>query len=226
MRVLELLIDRLRECARDQVRARDRRPDDYRECAGADRLTRKLRRIDASFRDDRDGYGADELLDELRLESRNLRRVAGVAAEEHVGTQMREKATGKSGVELMAATFPIRSAWDVIASICILRRAGRITSNVSSLPFQIPLGALIPKRIENLLPACKNIGTTHITNGCYRLHPVEWGIGEAAEALAAYAVSTKQSPRAVRNNPKSLAAFQTHLRQQGFELEWPRIHAV
>ena len=27
-----------------------------------------------------------------------------------------------------------------------------------------------------LLPAPKNIGTTHITNGCYRLHPVEWNI--------------------------------------------------
>ena len=53
-----------------------------------------------------------------------------------------------------------------------------------TLPFQIPLGALIPKRIENLIPACKNIGTTHVTNGCYRLHPVEWGIGEAAGLLA------------------------------------------
>lgn len=37
--------------------------------------------------------------------------------------------------------------------------------------------------MEKLLPACKNIGTTHITNGCYRLHPVEWGIGEAAACL-------------------------------------------
>ena len=34
--------------------------------------------------------------------------------------------------------------------------------DISSLPFQIPLGALIPERVENLLPACKNIGTTHI----------------------------------------------------------------
>lgn len=29
----------------------------------------------------------------------------------------------------------------------------------------------------------KNIGITHITNGCYRLHPVEWNIGEAAGYL-------------------------------------------
>ncbi|MET7402537.1 FAD-dependent oxidoreductase, partial [Dactylosporangium sp. NPDC005572] len=46
--------------------------------------------------------------------------------------------------------------------------------DVASSPFQIPLGALIPRRMENLLPASKNLGTTHITNGCYRLHPVEW----------------------------------------------------
>ena len=57
--------------------------------------------------------------------------------------------------------------------------------DISSLPFQIPLGALIPVRVENLLPACKNLGTTHITNGCFRLHPVEWAIGEAAGSLAA-----------------------------------------
>ena len=51
------------------------------------------------------------------------------------------------------------------------------------LPFQIPLGALIPQRMENLLPACKNLGVTHLTNGCYRLHPVEWNVGEAAGSV-------------------------------------------
>jgi hypothetical protein len=70
-------------------------------------------------------------------------------------------------------------------------------------PFQVPLGALIPIRLENLLPACKNIGTTHITNGCYRLHPVEWNIGEAAGALAAYAVTNKTTPRAIRTGKKT-----------------------
>jgi len=98
--------------------------------------------------------------------------------------------------------------------------------DVSSLPFQIPLGALLPVRMENLLPAAKNIGSTHITNGCYRLHPVEWNIGEAAGALAAHAILTRQSPRAIRKNPKLLKDFQASLREHGFELEWPRIHAV
>jgi len=98
--------------------------------------------------------------------------------------------------------------------------------DISSLPFQIPLGALIPRKMENILPACKNIGTTHITNGCYRLHPVEWNIGEAAGALAAQALRTKQSPRAIRNSKKLLSDFQAALVQQGFELAWPRIHPV
>ena len=98
--------------------------------------------------------------------------------------------------------------------------------DVGSLPFQIPLGALLPKRVENLLPACKNLGTTHVTNGCYRLHPVEWNIGEAAGALAAQAVKTKRTPRGIRGNARALADFQNGLRSQGFELAWPRIHPV
>jgi hypothetical protein len=40
-------------------------------------------------------------------------------------------------------------------------------------PFQIPLGAMIPVRVENLLPGGKNLGVTHITNGAFRVHPVE-----------------------------------------------------
>jgi hypothetical protein len=98
--------------------------------------------------------------------------------------------------------------------------------DVSSVPFQIPLGALIPRRLENLLPACKNIGTTHITNGCYRLHPVEWNIGEAAGYVAAHATQTGQPPRHIRNTPALLRDFQTLLTHQGVELSWPHIHPV
>ncbi len=95
--------------------------------------------------------------------------------------------------------------------------------DVSSLPFQIPLGSLIPRRVENLLPACKNLGVTHITNGCYRLHPVEWNIGESAGSLAAFAINRKQSPRAIRNDKKLLADFQNWIQGQGIEIAWPRL---
>ena len=90
-----------------------------------------------------------------------------------------------------------------------------------SVPFQIPLGALLPIRMENIIPANKNIGTTHITNGCYRLHPVEWSIGEAAGCLVAYAQKNGIQTRAVRNNPTHLSAFQSFIRTQGIETDWP-----
>nr|WP_245595457.1 FAD-dependent oxidoreductase [Glycomyces tenuis] len=97
--------------------------------------------------------------------------------------------------------------------------------DVASSPFEIPLGALLPRRVENLLPAAKNLGTTHITNGCYRLHPVEWNIGEAAGALAAFSLDRGVAPRAVRDSPALLEAFQSRLESGGVELRWPDIAA-
>lgn len=90
-----------------------------------------------------------------------------------------------------------------------------------SLPFQIPLGSLLPVRMNNLLPANKNIGTTHITNGCFRLHPVEWSIGEAVGMLTAFALKKKVIPRQVRQNKTLLTDFQQWIRSQGLETHWP-----
>ena len=90
-----------------------------------------------------------------------------------------------------------------------------------TLPFQIPLGALLPQRMENLLPAAKNLGVTHLTNGCYRLHPIEWNIGESVGALVAFCTAQHCSPRAVRHTPALLADFQTLLERDGVQLAWP-----
>jgi hypothetical protein len=93
--------------------------------------------------------------------------------------------------------------------------------DISSYPFQIPLGALLPVRVRNLLPACKNLGVTHITNGCYRLHPVEWNIGEAAGALAAHCLNQRLEPTQLRAAPVHLADFQSLLSRLGVRLAWP-----
>ncbi len=77
-------------------------------------------------------------------------------------------------------------------------------------------------RLENLLPACKNLGVTHITNGCYRLHPVEWNIGEAAGLLVGFALSRGVPPRAVRAKPELLREYQNLLTDQGVPLAWPK----
>ena len=99
--------------------------------------------------------------------------------------------------------------------------AGDNYIDVASCPFQIPLGALLPQRMENVLAAGKNIGTTHITNGCYRLHPVEWNIGEAAGALAAHCLDNGLSPAQVHEDPRLLDEFRQGLAADGVELAWP-----
>ncbi|RXJ02177.1 FAD-dependent oxidoreductase [Anaerobacillus alkaliphilus] len=89
-----------------------------------------------------------------------------------------------------------------------------------SYPFEIPLGSLIPIRVKNLLPACKNIGATHITNGCIRVHPVEWNIGESVGYLAGFAIRKNVSPRQVREDRLLLQEFQQLLVERGIELHW------
>lgn len=86
---------------------------------------------------------------------------------------------------------------------------------------QIPLGSLIPVRVRNLIPCGKNIGTTHVTNGSFRLHPVEWNIGEVAGSLAAFCLRMDEWPEGVRNTPRMLEKFQKELIQRGVELHWP-----
>lgn len=93
--------------------------------------------------------------------------------------------------------------------------------DVASAPFQIPLGALVPQRVRNVLAGAKNIGTTHITNGCYRLHPVEWNIGESAGALVAFCLARQVPPHAVAEQPGLIAEFQADLQRGGVELAWP-----
>jgi hypothetical protein len=95
--------------------------------------------------------------------------------------------------------------------------------DVASVPFEIPLGALIPIRMQNLLPASKNVGTTHITNGAFRLHPVEWAVGEAAGQLAAFCLDRASEPRAVHSAPPLLEEFQSLLAANGVELHWPDV---
>ena len=91
-------------------------------------------------------------------------------------------------------------------------------------PFEIPLRALVPERVTNLLPAAKNAGTTHITNGCFRLHPVEWNVGEVAGALAAFCVGGKQTPAAVAENADLFSDFERLLHSRGVETRWPTLN--
>jgi hypothetical protein len=157
-------------------------------------------------------------------ESRRVRAEFTVL-EQHVGTDARMQVTGKKRDEVAAESFADSIGVGSYRIDLHPSTGGHNYIDISSLPFQIPLGALIHRRIENLIPACKNIGVTHITNGCYRLHPVEWNIGESAGCLAAHAIQTGNAPRRIRNNEKLLKEFQAKIQQQGIEIAWPRVSA-
>lgn len=86
--------------------------------------------------------------------------------------------------------------------------------------FTIPLGAMIPIKTTNLIPGSKNIGTTHLTNGCYRLHPIEWNIGEVAGYLASYALEKGVKINEVYENKGYLKDFQKLLIENGIQLHW------
>ncbi|MBY0504524.1 MAG: FAD-dependent oxidoreductase [Bryobacteraceae bacterium] len=152
---------------------------------------------------------------------RESRRIQAefIVAEQHVSTAIRKKEGKGEAAEVFSDSVGVGSyRIDLHPST-----GGDNYIDVSSLPFQIPLGALLPVRLENLLPACKNLGTTHITNGCYRLHPVEWNIGESAGMLAAEALRLKIAPRAIRKDAKRLAELQARLMAQGIEIAWPKL---
>ena len=141
--------------------------------------------------------------------------------EQHVSTAARMQETGLKKAAVRATPYADSVGIGSYHMDLHITTTGDHGAYGSTLPFQIPLGALIPRRVENLLPACKNLGVTHLTNGCYRLHPVEWNIGEAAGSLAAFCVAQKKVPRQVRNQPELLADFQKLLTGDGVRLHWP-----
>jgi len=155
---------------------------------------------------------------------REARRIKAVftVKEQHVGTEARMEATGLQREEVTAARFDDSVGVGSYRIDLHPSTQGDNYIDISSLPFEIPLGALLPQRMTNLLPACKNIGTTHITNGCYRLHPVEWNIGESVGALVAFCLQEDATPHQVRADESILGDFQRALQQQGVELRWPR----
>lgn len=91
-------------------------------------------------------------------------------------------------------------------------------------PFSIPLRALIPQNIDNLLAGSKNIATSHITNGAYRVHPVEWAIGAAAGNTATFALQRDVVPASLVSSSqpnKLLNALQAQIRTQGNPIRFP-----
>ncbi len=73
-------------------------------------------------------------------------------------------------------------------------RSGERRGAGQSYPFQIPLRAMIPQKIDNLLVTGKTIATSHIAAAAYRVHSFEWSSGAAAGIIAAFTLEENILP--------------------------------
>jgi hypothetical protein len=143
-----------------------------------------------------------------------------------VGTEDRLAEIGKNSGPVKASVFADSVGIGAYRIDLHPSTGGDNYIDLSSLPFQIPLGSLIPIRLKNLIPACKNLGVTHLTNGCYRLHPVEWAIGEAAGTLAAFSMSQKLGIHEVYENAKQRTSYLSRLEARGVSRVWVETKAL
>jgi len=92
---------------------------------------------------------------------------------------------------------------------------------VPCAPFRIPMGALIPQRMTNVLAGGKAMGVSHITNAAYRMHATEWNVGESAGTLAAWCARYNLQPAAIHESPEHVEAVQRALVGRGVRIAWP-----
>ncbi len=69
-----------------------------------------------------------------------------------------------------------------------IERPGLRRAHGQAYPGQIPLRAMVPQRIDNLLVASKSIATSYVAAAAYRVHSFEWSVGVAAGATIDYAL--------------------------------------
>ena len=193
--------------------------------------------------DDRQGFGdwfSDDWRDDPELAAyepilkhfppfpyvRESRRIAGVTTlriEEVVrDEQLRRTLTSRKD-SVALGEYPI----DVHGSLDPKHLDRDLHESTALLPekwggaglFQIPLGALIPEKVDGLLAAEKNISVSRLVNGATRLHPVTMLTGQAAGAAAALAVKQNVQPRQLRvqDVQAALLAAHDHLSLFSFE---------
>lgn len=104
-------------------------------------------------------------------------------------------------------------------------RAGERRGAGQAYPFQIPLRAMIPQKLDNLLVTGKSIATSHIAAAAYRVHSFEWSSGIAAGETAAFALERAIAPYELVDNlplaEPELAMLQKRLVDSGNPIAFP-----
>ena len=80
-------------------------------------------------------------------------------------------------------------------------REGERQGGGQAYPFQIPLRAMIPQEIDNLIVAGKSIATSHVAAAAYRVHSFEWSSGAAAGVTAIFSMEEGIMPYELIDEP-------------------------
>lgn len=89
-------------------------------------------------------------------------------------------------------------------------------------PLQIPIEALIPIGVDNLLMGGKGIAVSHIANAVTRLHYAEWSVGASAGAMAGW-IHNQDTPGLMPPDIVPTGRFMTlneYLMSQGLKFTW------
>lgn len=104
-------------------------------------------------------------------------------------------------------------------------REGERRGGGQAYPFQIPLRAMIPQKIDNLVVTGKSIATSHIAAAAYRVHSFEWSSGAAAGIITSYALDNNMMPYQLIDQSyiqeKELQSLQQMLNKSGNPTAFP-----
>ncbi|HEY9702141.1 MAG TPA: FAD-dependent oxidoreductase, partial [Allocoleopsis sp.] len=104
-------------------------------------------------------------------------------------------------------------------------KEGERQGGENAYPFQIPLRALIPQKIDNMLVSGKSIAGSHIAVAAYRVHSFEWSVGAAAATTAIFSMEKGVLPYQIvddlPNKEPLLLELRSRLESNGNQTYFP-----
>ena len=95
-----------------------------------------------------------------------------------------------------------------------IERPGVRQAHGQAYPAQIPLRAMIPQRVDNMLVASKSIATSYSAAAAYRVHSFEWSVGAAAAHAIDFSLRNAVLPYELVDNIPSYEPLLDHHRME------------
>ncbi len=161
-----------------------------------------INEIDFSWKDFSDRYYKETLDAEsyryLRLEMSGLAATGAIANSTPVDQiPFRERARiypDSVGIAQYAIDFHPCMAESPVEKPGNIERPGVRQAHGQAYPAQVPLRAMIPQKIDNMLVASKSIATSYSAAAAYRVHSFEWSVGAAAAHTIDFALRKQVMP--------------------------------